>query len=250
MSLQAAVSSSHYDFLLYTPFNFGKKQSDYVYSSSTSTPPPFSLNVSSLPARWPLILFLHGSDETARSKHISQLQRIKKHGIPKIVEDLPRDASRDTIFPFVTISPQKGFMQGYSGWNTITLHSLLTEFISENAEFIDTDRVYLTGISMGAFGSWKLAAQYPQIFAAVAPICGGCDVKLAENLKEIPIWNFHGEKDTIVPISESNKIIQALIQFGREVKYTKYEYLEHDCWTTTYNHSDVFNWLLEHTLKK
>eukprot|EP01112_Ceratiomyxa_fruticulosa_P011639 TRINITY_DN3175_c0_g1_i2.p1 TRINITY_DN3175_c0_g1~~TRINITY_DN3175_c0_g1_i2.p1 ORF type:complete len:280 (-),score=25.87 TRINITY_DN3175_c0_g1_i2:208-942(-) len=241
MSLQVPVTSSHYNYLLYTPFNFGKKQSEYVYSTSTSSkPPPFALNVSTLPERWPLIMFLHGSDETAKAKHISQLDRIKKHGIPKIVEELPHDESRDTMFPFVAISPQKGYQSGYSGWNATYLYSLLTEFVSQYQEFIDTNRIYLTGISMGGFGTFRFAASYPQIFAAIVPICGGCDVKNAERLKDIPIWNFHGEKDDIVPISESNKIMEALIGLGKEVKYTKYEYLQHDSWTVTYNNREVF----------
>lgn len=106
--------------------------------------------------KWPLLVFLHGAGERG-----SELNRVKSHGPPKLVEN-------DADFPFVLISPQ---CPGGGFWNTEHLLQLIQSTIEEHN--IDPDRVYLTGLSMGGFGSWALAAEAPEMFAAVAPVCGG-----------------------------------------------------------------------------
>lgn len=181
--------------------------------------------------QWPLILFLHGSGESG-----SDLELVKKHGPPKIV-----DTKRD--FPFIVVSPQSP----RRGWNPDALASLLDEIIVNYQ--VDRDRVYLTGLSMGGYGTWTLAAAYPEKFAAIAPICGGGWPDDAARLKDLPIWVFHGAKDEAVPLSRSEEMVKAIEEAGGTVKFTVYPDAEHDSWTVTYDNPELYEWLLAHKRK-
>lgn len=178
--------------------------------------------------KWPLLVFLHGAGERG-----NDLNKVKKHGPPKIVAD-------DPDFPFVLISPQcpaGGF------WNVDHLLRLIKTTITQRN--IDPDRVYVTGLSMGGHGSWALAAEAPDLFAAVAPICGGGDPKNAKKLKDVPIWAFHGDADTVVPISASKNAVDAIKKAGGEkVKLTVYKGVGHDSWTETYANEALYKWFL------
>ncbi len=99
---------------------------------------------------------------------------------------------------------------------------------------VDPERVYLTGMSMGGYGTWETAAKYPELFAAIVPICGRGDPAAAWKLRHIPTWIFHGAKDTVVPIKHSDDMNEALQQYGN-VKYTIYPEADHDSWTETYS---------------
>ena len=99
---------------------------------------------------------------------------------------------------------------------------------------------------MGGYGSWALASQYPDRFAAVAPICGGGDPILARTLKDVPIWAFHGAKDSVVPVEESKRLVEAVNARGGNAKLTIYPDANHDSWTETYNNPKLYDWLLEH----
>lgn len=101
-------------------------------------------------------------------------------------------------------------------------------------EQVDTDRVYLTGLSMGGYGSWDLAARRPEWFAAVAPICGGGDERQAERLKSVPIWAVHGDKDGAVPVERSRKMIEAIKAVGGTPKYTEVKDGGHNVWDAAY----------------
>lgn len=177
--------------------------------------------------KWPLMLFLHGSGESGHD-----LAKVKAHGPPKIVETKPD-------FPFILVSPQSPGR----GWNPETLNGLLDEIIRTYR--VDADRVYLTGLSMGGFGSWELAAAHPEKFAAVAPICGGGNPQDASKLAKLPIWVFHGAKDPVVPIQRSKDMVEALKAAGSNVKFTIYPEAQHDSWTETYNNPEFYQWLLE-----
>ena len=178
---------------------------------------------------WPLMLFLHGARESG-----SDLNLVKKHGPPKIVE-----TKKD--FPFIVVSPQSA----RGGWDAAALNALLDDVISQHR--VDKDRVYVTGLSMGGFGTWSLAAAHPEKFAAIAPICGGGNAGDAAKLKDLPIWVFHGAKDTVVVPSRSETMVKALKEAGAEqVKYTLYPDAGHDSWTETYNNPEFYDWLLKH----
>ena len=110
----------------------------------------------------------------------------------------------------------------------------------------DPDRVYLTGLSMGGFGTWSLAMAYPDRFAAIAPICGGGDPQLACALKDVPVWAFHGAKDPTVPLEQSEQMVQALEACGGNVRLTVYPEADHDSWPETYANPDLYAWFLSH----
>ena len=124
----------------------------------------------------------------------------------------------------------------------------LVDFVA-NTYSADPKRLYVTGLSMGGFGTWNLLADYPGKFAAAVPICGGGDPAKVEKMKETPIWVFHGAKDTAVSISKSEAMVDALKKIDGKVKFTMYPDAGHDSWTETYNNSEVYKWLLEQKLK-
>ena len=191
--------------------------------------------------RWPLILFLHGMGERGED-----LSKVKTHGPPKLVEKM-------TNFPFILVSPQ---CPNGQWWSNDLLAALLDEIIAKYK--VDRSRIYLTGLSMGGFGSWSLAMEFPERFAAVAPVCGGGN-PLYPNaysptrkaaLKSLPFWVFHGEKDLAVPLLESERMVKALQKLGCDVKFTVYPGVGHDCWTETYNNPQLYEWFLAHERKQ
>jgi len=181
--------------------------------------------------RWPLMLFLHGAGERGYD-----LNKVKVHGPPKIVE-----TRKD--FPFIVLSPQCPENDWWTR-KTDMLINLLDDIIAKYD--VDTERVYLTGLSMGGYGSWALASEYPDRFAAVVPICGGGNRIMSIFLKDMPIWAFHGAKDSVVPVEESKDLVEAINARGGNAKLTIYPEANHDSWTETYNYKEVYDWLLEH----
>ena len=183
-------------------------------------------------AKWPLILFLHGAGERG-----VDLEKVKTHGLPKLIAE-------GRQFPFVIVSPQCS--EG-DQWRSATqlgkLKALLDEIVSRYR--IDDDRIYLTGLSMGGYGTWALAIAYPDRFAAIAPICGGGRADQVARISHVPTWVFHGALDTGVPLSRSVTMVDALKKAGGNVKFTVYPNAKHDSWTETYNNPEFYGWFLE-----
>jgi predicted peptidase len=179
--------------------------------------------------KWPLMLFLHGVGGCG-----DDLERVKEHGPPRLIE-------QGKEFPFIVVSPQcpKGQM-----WSADVLNTLLDAVIKEYS--VDQDRVYCTGLSMGGYGTWSLATAYPQRFAAIVPICGGGQPAQAARLKPVPIWAFHGARDSIVPVSESEQMVDAVKKVGGDAKLTVYPKARHNCWARAYSDPEVYDWLLAH----
>jgi predicted peptidase len=182
--------------------------------------------------KWPLILFLHGSGERGDDVNL-----VRKHGMPTVVE-------KDPAFPFIVASPQCPAGQW---WSTEVLTTLLNDL--EKKYRIDPDRIYLTGLSMGGFGTWQLAFENPHRFAAIAPICGGGIPNLTFLIKHVPAWVFHGGKDDVVPMEESKKMVAALRRQGNKAKLTIYPKAGHDSWTKTYENKKLYAWFLSHRRK-
>jgi predicted peptidase len=183
--------------------------------------------------RWPLMIFLHGAGERG-----SNLEQVKTHGPPKIVEG-------GKAFPFVLISPQ---CADRKWWEPAAINALLDKALATYN--VDPDRVYLTGISMGGYGTWATAMAYPDRFAAIAPICGGGDSWRASRLRDLPVWAFHGEQDKLVPIQHSEEMVEGIKKAGnKDVKFTRYPDAGHDSWTESYNNPELYEWLLSHTRK-
>lgn len=177
---------------------------------------------------WPLILFLHGAGERG-----DDLELVKKHGPPKIVE-----TKKD--LPFIVVSPQ---CKPNVWWQPMRLIALLDEIVAKYK--VDEERIYVTGLSMGGFGTWALAAQTPDRFAAVVPICGGGEPYWARRFPQLPVWAFHGGKDFLVPPRRSEEMVEALKKFGGKPKLTVYPDAGHDSWTETYDNPELYEWLLE-----
>lgn len=186
--------------------------------------------------KWPLVLFLHGAGERG-----NDLKLVTKHGPPKLIVE-------GKNFPFILVAPQcpTGRM-----WQPHELLALLDKIQQEYA--IDTNRIYVTGLSMGGYGTWALAVTAPERLAAIAPICGGgipaaiylANEERLNQLRRLPIWAFHGAKDPLVPVQESERMIEAFKRIGNvNVKLTIYPDAEHDAWTRTYENPEFYEWLL------
>ena len=180
--------------------------------------------------RWPLMLFLHGAGERGHD-----LALVKKHGPPKLIDE-------GKTFPFIVVSPQ---CPSGSWWSAKPLE--LTALLDEvSAKYkVDADRIYLTGLSMGGFGTWTLAAYTPQRFAAIVPICGGGEPLMTRMLGNVPSWVFHGAKDPVVPLKRSEDMVEALKRVNRNVQFTVYPEALHDSWTETYDNPELYKWLLQ-----
>jgi predicted peptidase len=192
--------------------------------------------------RWPLILFLHGAGERG-----TNIWKITAHGPPKF-------APTATNFPFIVVSPQ---CPDGKIWSDDLLLALLDKVESQYP--VDTHRVYLTGLSLGGFGTWSLGISHPERFAAIAPISGGGEtilITLARDfdrehlapMRSLGVWAFHGAKDPTVSPDESEHMVNALKKIGcQDVKLTIYPDALHDCWTQTYANPELFTWFLQHS---
>jgi len=189
--------------------------------------------------RWPLMLFLHGAGERG-----TNLTKVAAHGPPKLVAEGKKD------FPFIIVSPQ---CPTGERWRNDVLTALLDDVMTRYR--VDTNRLYLTGLSMGGYGTWALATEYPERFAAVAPICGGGEIvpillagtKKKAAMKSLGVWAFHGGKDPVVKLDESEKMVNAFKQIGAtDVRLTVYPDATHDSWTETYENPKLYEWLLGH----
>jgi predicted peptidase len=146
--------------------------------------------------------------------------------------------------PFIVASPQ---CPADSYWLLYLddLKALIDDLVAHY--LVDVKRIYLTGLSMGGTGTWTLAAAYPEIFAAIAPICGRSFYTLAKRLKDLPAWVFHGEDDEVIPADESRQMTDALNEVGADIKLTLYPGVGHNSWTRTYDNPELYDWFLSHS---
>ena len=177
--------------------------------------------------RWPLMVFLHGSGETGLNIDV-----VKKNGPPMLVEQGKK-------FPFIIVSPQNEIYN----WQEDYVADLVLDIQKQYR--VDKDKTYLTGLSMGGFGTWAAGIKYAQLFAAIAPVCGGGSTSEIWKLRHVPVWCFHGAKDPVVSPSESEKMVTALKEFSGDVKFTLYPDADHNSWTATYNDPELYEWLLK-----
>ena len=220
---------------------------------------------SKLPYRWyfpkdvapdsqvPLLIFLHGAGERGDDN-----QKTLVHGAKDFVSHTYQDGR-----PFAVLIPQcpEGDKWANVDWTADShvlqedptpslalLVQVLDNLMAEGR--IDPKRVYVTGLSMGGFGTWDLLSRYPDRFAAAAPICGGGDPSPAvvRKFSKVPLWVFHGGKDEVVKPARSREMIEALEAIGAEPRYTEYPDAGHDSWTRTYANPEFADWLFSHRL--
>lgn len=182
----------------------------------------------------PMIIFLHGAGERG-----DDIEKVKTHGPPKIVE-----TQKD--FPFIVLSP---LCPANHRWYPHQLAALIDE-VSQKYP-VDTNRLYLTGLSMGGYGTWDLSLNYPNKFAAIAPVCGGNDIHswMTMHIKHLGIWVFHGALDSVVPVGQSAAIVRSLKDLDADVRFTVYPEAGHDSWTETYDNPDLYEWFLSYEKK-
>ncbi len=203
--------------------------------------------------KWPIILFLHGAgergDDALLPTQVGIATAIRLH------------ADR---FPCIVVIPQ---CPKDTWWTTEEMSSQALKALEESTKEFkgDPDRTYLTGLSMGGYGTWYLAYEHPGKFAALAPICGGVrppqrvaaaanspfgDPNIdpyalaAKKIGKTPVWIFHGGADKTVPPSESRNMNEALKRAGGNVRYTEYEGVGHNSWDKAYAEPDFMTWLL------
>jgi predicted peptidase len=204
---------------------------------------------------WPVVLFLHGAGERGDDGLIQS-----EVGLGGAIR---RHVDR---FPAVVVMPQcrKNLWWTEPSMRAQALAALEAAF---NEFHGDPARVYLTGLSMGGYGTWAIAAASPGKFAAIAPVCGGVRRRArpgeaqpeetaadpyADTAKKIgatPVWVFHGGADPTVPVAESRKMVDALKTAGNEARYTEYEGVGHNSWDKAYNEPEFASWLFGQRLK-
>ncbi len=181
-----------------------------------------------------LLLFLHGGGEAG-----ANLEDLQINGPPKMIAEGKQ-------FPFLILAPQHPHKRKF--WNTEAVMQLLDSVIHNNN--VDTNRIYLTGLSRGATAAWELAVQYPDKFAAMAVVCGMTPVPYASWIdKNMPIRIFHGEDDAVISVEESEIMAQKLLQMGYDVTFTKYTGVGHDAWTKAYQNEELYTWFMNQKRK-
>jgi predicted peptidase len=182
---------------------------------------------------YPVLIYLHGG--SLRGKDLSKL---KTYGPPK-------EIAKGREFDLIIISPQCPENKYWSSDNWF--EPLYANIIKEYN--IDTNRVYLSGISIGGYGTWITAMDYPDKFAAIAPLCGGCndsDTVKISNLKSIPILTYHGTADDMIPINETQRIVDKLKPVNKQLKFVKMEGEGHGI-QYLYQDTVIYNWLLQYS---
>jgi predicted peptidase len=203
---------------------------------------------------YPLILFLHGAGESGTDGR-KQLQ----------VGLGPAVRKREKTFPFLAVFPQSQ----KKTWpvdlnNAEQIRDVVATWKADQPEGqralniladvekhykVDPKRIYLTGISMGGYGTWALAASNPEKWAAIAPVCGGGDPRKAIQMKDLPCWCFHGDADTAVSVERSREMLKALWAVGGHPNYTEYPRVGHNSWDKAYGSEELYEWLLKHQRK-
>ena len=182
----------------------------------------------------PLILQLHGAGE--RGVGGEDLCKVDIHGFSNMI--------KDDEFECIFIMPQCPLNSFWAAH----VESIL-KFVDQLKEAypIDEDRVYLTGLSMGGFGTWFTAMEKPSLFAAIAPVCGG-GMAWNAGVLNMPVWAFHGAADTVVDPFHSDNMVEKLRELGKDITYTRLDGVGHNAWTYAYN-ADLYRWLLSKTRK-
>lgn len=208
------------DFLLYLPGDYGKDPQQ----------------------EWPLIVYLHGA--SLRGATLELLAEAP----------LPRKVARDDQFPFIVLSPLGD--GEYEFWAQDQMIDPLFKLLEEiQATYsIDDKRIYLTGNDMGGNGVWKIGLQHPEFFAALAPVAGYFSYPFETpvnicDLKDVPVWSFHGKLDEYVPVEVAQELVDALIACGGNAKITISQEMKNDIPFNAYANPALYNWLLEQSRK-
>ncbi len=203
---RVAKTPERYDYLLYLPKKYETAKRQY-----------------------PLLIYLHGG-----SLRGNNLENLKAYGPPQLV-----DQGRN--FDCIIVSPQ---CPANKYWSTDNwFEPLYTELTTKYR--VDPRRVYLTGISMGGYGTWQTAVAYPDKFAAIVPLCGGCDdsTQICQ-ISQVPVWTFHGTADEAIPVSVTERLVKSLRDCKGNVRFTKLVDKGHGI-EYLYGKKYLYKWLLK-----
>lgn len=222
----------------------------FVSSSNTSLPYRLYLPTDYNSSKsYPMLLFLHGAGERGSDN--------EKQVNVRIINTIINDASlsRDCII----IAPQcpSGKRWVNSDWAsdggrytqdslTITAELAAVRELVDNIRnrySVDDSRLYISGLSMGGYGTWDMITRYPHLFAAAIPVCGGTDSSKAPLIAGMPIWTFHSTDDATVSVAGTQAMVAALKSNGSNVIYTEYTDKGHGCWVAAYSTSGLYTWL-------
>ena len=206
--------------------------------------------------KYPLVTFLHGAGErgTDNEKHINKPEYITSR---LIMTKKNKETYKCLIFAPQCPENEQWVDTPWANGNyslsdvpesksmKIAME-LLDKICSEYS--VDNDRLYITGMSMGGFGTWDAIMRYPNKFAAAAPVCGAADPSMAGILKEIPIRTYHGDKDDIVPVKGTRDMVKALEDIGGNIAYTEYKNVMHSSWVNAYTDRELLPWMFEQRL--
>jgi predicted peptidase len=194
----------------------------------------------------PLVLFLHGAGERG-GDNAAQLV----HGVPQLISYLTRKKEKAII-----VAPQcpENLRWFETPWGeiehpttarpSVTMAKVVALLERMLADYpVDRSRVYITGLSMGGYGTWDLAGRRPELFAAALPVCGGGDVAQAPRLAKVPLWTVHGDKDGAVPVENSRRMVKAVNAAGGKVIYEELPGQGHGVWVYTYGSDKILDWL-------
>lgn len=174
-----------------------------------------------------LLLFLHGGGESGQ-----KLRALTKNGPPRMMAD-------GYPFPFLVLAPQNPYEKQW--WDVRAVNRLLDSIVANNR--VDKKRLYLTGLSRGGSAAWEMAVQFPDKFAALAVVCGMAPAPYAHWLdKNMPIWVFHGTDDKVIPVSESDMMVQKLQGMQFDVRYSRYDGVGHNSWSRAYATEELYQW--------
>lgn len=187
--------------------------------------------------RYPVLIFLHGRGSGGNDNEKQLNGIVRKFASGRFHEKNPS-------FVFAPQCPDDN-----KGWRGEYLEDVigLVKAAVENLP-VDENRIYITGLSMGGFGTWSALAEAPELFAAAVPVCGGGDPRTAKAIKDIPIWTHHGVADAVVSVEFTRRMVEALKKEKGNIKYTEYDEasgVKHDAWTPCYSNPDVFEWMYE-----
>lgn len=190
---------------------------------------------------YPLILFLHGAGERGDDGEAPV-----KQGIGNAIKFKGKEGK----FPFLVIFPQAATKSNWLADGDDAKRALAILAETQKTYKVDSKRIYLTGLSMGGYGTWSLAAALPDKWAAIAPICGGGNPADASKIKHIPCWCFHGDQDGAVKVQKSRDMIKALQDAGASPRYSEYPFVGHNSWDPAYVTEELYSWLLANKLGK
>ena len=199
--------------------------------------------------RLPLVLFLHGAGERGDDNEAQLVHGVKdllawcgkeKQECVVVAPQCPKGlwwSNLDGNFKL----PEKAKMKADPSWPMAMVLDVVKDLVKKGG--IDPDRIYVTGLSMGGYGSFDAICRWPEFFAAAVPVCGGADPDQAGKIRNIPMWVFHGEADRVVPPEMSRAMVAAVRKAGGKPKYREYPGVGHNSWSATYADPKVWKWL-------